>query len=259
MGNLRVAWRGLRLSLHVLLGLVLTVVLSRKDKATGEYRHNRKIVSWWLRRVCTILNVQQNVFGERPKPPALLVSNHISWLDITVLGGLVETSFLSKAEVRDWPIVGWLAAAAETLFIKRGGGEAGGITEQIAQRMNRQQLLVLFPEGTTGEGKEIRKFFSRLFGSVVEAEKPSPVVPILLRYHQSGEHDAIAPFVGEQSLGENLLGLMRRPKTQVEIHFLDALQLPMGSRKEVANAARDAMVSCLEARSANPTDATAST
>jgi 1-acyl-sn-glycerol-3-phosphate acyltransferase len=223
---------------HLLTGVVLTLALARRDKTSGEYRHNPNVVSWWHDRLLQILGVEVEVRGEMPSA-GLLVSNHVSWLDIEVLGALTHTRFLSKHEVREWPVVGWLAAAAGTLFIKRGGGQAGSIADTISRHIDRRGLLTLFPEGTTTDGREVRPFFSRLFGAAVESR--AIVVPVCLRYHVDGEFDPLAPYTDDQNLFANLFGLMRRAETRVQVTFLPALNPAGKDRKTLAEEARQAI------------------
>ena len=130
----RVARRVFLLTLHVLVGIIVTPLAVRR-RQDGTLRTNPQVTSWWHKRVADILGVTVTVAGHRPVPPALLASNHVSWLDIVVLGGLTHTDFLSKYEVRGWPVIGWLSARAGTLFIRRGSGEAASISEQIAERL----------------------------------------------------------------------------------------------------------------------------
>jgi 1-acyl-sn-glycerol-3-phosphate acyltransferase len=238
----RLAWRLIRLLGHILTGVVLTLVLARRDKTSGEYRHNPNVVSWWHDRLLQILGVEVEVRGDLPSS-ALLVANHVSWLDIEVLGALTHTRFLSKHEVREWPIIGWLAAAAGTLFIKRGGGQAGSISETISRHMDERGLLTLFPEGTTTNGSDVRPFFSRLFGAAVETR--ATVIPVCLRYHVDGERDPLAPFIDDQSLVDNLLALMRRAETHVQVSFLPALDPAGKDRKTIAEEARQAIRTAL--------------
>ena len=115
MSRLRIAWRGSRLVLHVVIGIVLTPLVMRRDPATRVWRTSPAITSWWHGRVARILRLEISTSGFRPQAPALMVANHVSWLDIIVLGHLTPTCFLSKHEVRGWPVIGWLARAAGTL------------------------------------------------------------------------------------------------------------------------------------------------
>ncbi len=245
----RIALRTLLLSLHILLGLILTpLVLSRHPG--GVLRTHPRIESWWHNRVADILGVRITVAGYRPQAPAFLVANHISWLDIIVLGALTPTDFLSKYEVRRWPLIGWLAACAGTLFIRRGNGEAAQITEQISKRLRDNGMLTVFPEGTTTDGTLVRPFFSRLFAAPIDTR--TDVVPVAVRYHINGHHDPVAPYTDDQSLGENLRGLITRDKTEVMVIFGEPITLSGHSRKQVADEARNAIIMALHSHEQTP-------
>ena len=250
---LRQARRALLILVHLLIGSALTLLVARKDRATGIYHHNPYLVSWWHGRLLRILGIAVEVVGHRPTAPALLVSNHISWLDIPVLGALVHTSFLSKEEVRRWPVVGWLASAAGTLFIQRGSGQASAITRGITERLDTEGLLTLFPEGTTTDGRDVRPFFSRLFAAAIETG--SQVVPVSLRYHVDGEFDELAPYIGDQSLVDNMFRLWKRPRSQVRVTFGRPLDMRNMDRRTAAETARNAIRQSLPlvaVASANP-------
>lgn len=244
MTGMRVFWRGSRLVIHILLGLLLTPLVARRNPHTGEKRTDPQITSWWHGRVARILKLEITHSGNVPQPPMLMVANHVSWLDIIVLGHLTPTRFLSKHEVREWPVIGWLAARAGTLFIRRGGGQASAISQTIGDCLAGDGLLTLFPEGTTTDGREVRPFFSRLFAASIDTG--TPIVPTSIRYHQQGELDLIAPYIGEQSLGENMLGLLRRPRNQVHVHFGAPIEHKGMDRKTLAGLARKAIVESLE-------------
>jgi lyso-ornithine lipid O-acyltransferase len=242
LSGARIVWRASRLILHLLLGLLLTPLVTRRQ-ANGERRTDPLVTSWWHGRVARILKLEITHSGQTPQPPALIVSNHVSWLDIIVLGHLTPTCFLSKSEVRGWPVIGWLAARAGTLFIKRGGGQAASIGEAIGGRLQHDGLLTLFPEGTTTDGRDVRPFFSRLFAASIDTG--TPIVPTSIRYHIDGHFDAVAPYIDDQTLGANMLGLMRRPRNQVHVHFGTPIECANVDRKTLAETARKAIVSSL--------------
>ena len=244
MSRLRIAWRGSRLVIHIIVGILITPLVIRRDPLTRQWRTNPYVTSWWHGRVASILRLEITTSGYRPQSPALIVSNHVSWLDIIVLGHLTPTSFLSKHEVREWPVIGWLATAAGTLFIRRGGGQASLISQAIGDRLASDGLLTLFPEGTTTDGRDVRPFFSRLFGAAIDTG--TPIVPTSLRYHVRGEHDPIAPYTDQQSLAENLLGLMKRPCNQVHVHFADPVHHKGMDRKSLAEHTRKVIVQSLK-------------
>jgi 1-acyl-sn-glycerol-3-phosphate acyltransferase len=240
---IRVTRRLLLLAVHVLCGALLAPLILTRH-AGGPSRTHPYVTAWWHNRLADILGVRITLSGHRPRPPALLVSNHVSWLDIIVLGGLTSTDFLSKYEVRNWPVIGWLAARSGTLFIRRGTGEAGTISQQIAQRLREDGLLTLFPEGTTTDGSEVRPFFSRLFAAAIDTG--TDVVPVALRYHIGGAFDPVAPYTDQQSLVANLQGLLIREHTEVHVAFTEPIAHAGHTRRQVAELARGAIVSALE-------------
>jgi len=243
MDVMRVLQRVLLLTLQVMLGMLLTpLVLSGR---TGNGLHtSARVTSWWHNRVADILGIRITVSGPRPEAPALLVSNHVSWLDIVVLGGLINTDFLSKYEVRKWPVIGWLAARSGTIFIRRGSHEAAEVNEQIGGRLRHQGIFTLFPEGRTTEGREVRPFFSRLFAGAIDTH--TDVIPVTLRYHIDGNHDPIAPYTDNQSITQNLRGLITRDHTEVNVVFGQPIPFDGHTRKEMAALARDAILETLQ-------------
>ena len=103
----------------------------------------------------------------RPAPQAAyLVSNHISWLDVLVIGSIRPVCFLAKSEISQWPLIGYLARRAGTLFIKRGQGVQSA-TRAVTDCLRHGHSVVVFPEGTTSDGSQVKPFYPRLF-SVVE-------------------------------------------------------------------------------------------
>lgn len=242
MSRWQIVSRIAALALHIVAGLILTPLFTAR--AGDEARRTApSVTSWWHNRLADILGMGITVSGPRPQAPVMLASNHVSWLDIVVLGGLTPTVFLSKSEVRGWPVVGWLAARAGTLFIRRGEGQAGSVTEQIARKLNGGAMLTLFAEGTTTEGREVRTFFPRLFAAAVETG--TPVMPVTLRYHVDGEFDGVAPYVDEQSLADNLGGLLRRRHTQVHVVFGIPVDSSGMDRKAVARQAHAQVAAAL--------------
>ena len=243
MHLLRIPWRTVLIMLHLLAGVLLVPVATRRN--SGSRRQvDWRIVRWWHHRLLRILNLRIEVHGEPPAPPALVVANHVSWLDITVLGYLLPTAFLSKAEVRRWPLIGWLAMRMGTLFIRRGSGQSAQIRGAIAERLRHGSMLALFPEGTTSDGRSVRPFFSRLFAAAIEAG--APVAPVALRYRVDGHHDPVAPYTGDQTLLANLLGLLGRPGSTIEVHFLPLLASANSDSKTLATRAREAIVTVVE-------------
>ncbi len=242
MELIRSARRILLLAFHVLLGLLLAPLVLSVRPGEGLRTHPG-VKSWWHNRAADILGLGITVSGPRPRAPALLVSNHVSWLDVAVLGGLTHTDFLSKSEVRRWPVIGWLAARSGTLFIRRGKNETLAVSEQIGRRLSNGGLLTLFPEGRTTWGREVRPFFPRLFAAAIDTG--TDVVPVTLRYHIDGEFDPLAPYTDNQFILHNLRRLLRRKRTQVNVIFGQPIRLDGHTRKEIAELAHDAVLAAL--------------
>jgi 1-acyl-sn-glycerol-3-phosphate acyltransferase len=207
------------LLLHVLLGLAIVFLgFPRHPKGPlGDLR--RAVVRAWLRGVTRIFGLRIQVRGRASGDAALVVSNHISWLDIPVLGGLCDIVFLSKAEVRRWPLVGSLATRTGTLYIQRGGKNAANeAADVITFSLIRGQSVLVFPEGTTTHGETVHRFHPRLFAAAQLSERP--VQPVGLRYLDThGERHRFAPWVDDAPLHTHVWRLLGERHVQVEVIF----------------------------------------
>lgn len=170
---------------------------------------------------CLGLRIRQQ--GAPATGPALLVSNHISWSDIPVLGGTVPLRFLSKAEVGRWPVIGWLARQAGTLFIVRGGGRAREARQEIATTLCGGQSVLIFPEGTTSTGLTVLPFHSRLLQAAADANVA--IQGISIAYTRQGRPDHLAPFIGDDEFQSHLLRLLRQPAVDVTVVFHPPAQI----------------------------------
>lgn len=154
----------------------------------------------------------QGTFSDRP---VLYVSNHISWSDIPVLGGQVPLRFLSKAEVGRWPVIGWLATQAGTLFIQRGSGNASQARHEIASTLLSGQSVLVFPEGTTTAGVTVLPFHNRLLHAAVDAGMD--IQPLSIGYLRNGQADHLAPFIGDDEFQHHLIRMLRQPAVEVGV------------------------------------------
>jgi len=242
--SLRASVRLLRLVGHLLIGTLLLLGFTLLRLLGRPLRSVPAVVRWWHQRVLPILGIEiAEVHGE-PAMNTLIVSNHVSWIDIPVLGSLIETDFLSKAEVREWPLIGWMSAQAGTLFIKRGGNQTTDLSEQIEARVRAGKPVVIFAEGTTSEGWQVRRFFPRLLGAAQQAGVA--VQPVALRYGTNAAPDEIAPFVGDDSLVPHGWQVLRQPRIRVEVHFLEPIASEGVDRRTLATQCRHAVASALE-------------
>lgn len=205
---------------------------------------------YWSRRLMSLCGISLAVQGEPLlQGPVLWVANHVSWIDIFVLNSVRATSFIAKSEIRKWPLIGWLAAGAGTLFIERGQRHAvHAMGESVRARFAQGAAVGLFPEGTTSEGDTVRPFHASLFEPARAAGVP--VQPVVLRFLQHGQRSPLAAFVGEETLAANLWRVLGATGLSVQVEFLSPVptHTPEGSpptRLELSSLARDAIAARL--------------
>jgi 1-acyl-sn-glycerol-3-phosphate acyltransferase len=170
----------------------------------------RRSLRVFARGVLFLCGVRLEPQGDAAFPsPCLVVSNHISWLDIFVLQALESITFVAKSDIGDWPVVGPLVTASGTLYIERGRRSA--IKEVMAkaqQEFDRGARIMFFPEGTTSNGKQVLKFHANFFALV--EERPSlPIRPLSLRYLQHGRPTTIPAYIDDMNLVESIVTIMR--------------------------------------------------
>ena len=241
MSRLRRYGRVARVLAVVSLGLGMASIFGVMEqlRLNSTMDRRQRWSQFFMKRLSNALPFQVTVFGERPATPMLWVSNHVSWTDIALLGQLTPLSFLSKAEVRGWPVAGWLAAKAGSLFIRRGAGDSQQIREQMTGHLRQQHSLMMFPEGTTTDGRSVRTFHGRLLSAAIDSEVS--LQPVAIRYLREGEPDAIAPFIGDDDLLSHLLRLFSHEQAQVEIHLLEPIVCQQQERAALAFRAQEAI------------------
>ena len=243
--HLRRVPRVIRVVLYLLRGFVLAFLLG------AFWSPYRPVVlaakQRWCRHFLRILGVELTVTGSRVEAPVFLVSNHVSWLDIPVIASQRHLYFLSKAEVGDWPLIGTLARAMGTLFIKRGSGESVRKAQEIAGRLQGHTVLV-FPEGTTTDGSSLRRFFPQLFDAPLLAGVP--VQPLAVRYLDNmGAPDRGLAFIGDDEFHHHLWAMLLRQKIRVRLHFCTPLDGEGMDRKQLCAQAYERLEGQLKVQS----------
>lgn len=185
---------------------------------------NTRYIQYFCRRLCKVFNLEVQVHGTIPREPALWVSNHISWLDVAVLGSGARVFFLSKAEVEKWPILGKLAKSGGTLFIQRGSGDSLRIREQITSFLKQDIPVLFFPEATTTNGHKIKKVHGRLLGAAIEAKRPVQIC-VICYVNQHGKIDETVPFIGEITFAEHVQCVLEMPKVTAHLMTLPAISV----------------------------------
>ena len=165
-------------------------------------RERDRRVQLWARAMLERLGVELCIAGTPSEAgPMLLVANHISWLDIVVLHAARHCRFVSKSDVKHWPLIGTLATGAGTLYIERASSrDAMRVVHQMAQALKDGDILAVFPEGTTGDGKAVLPFHANLIQAAISAH--APVQPVALRFvvGNSGAPSRAASYIGDESL-----------------------------------------------------------
>ena len=241
MGRLRRYGRVIHVLCVVGLGLGMASVFGVMErlKLNSTQVRRQRWSQFFMVRLSRALPFRINVFGQLPDTSMLWVSNHVSWTDIALLGQLTPLSFLSKADVRGWPVAGWLAAKAGSLFIRRGAGDSQLIRQQMRHHLSQGLPLLMFPEGTTTDGRCVRTFHGRLLSAAIDSG--AHLQPVAIRYLRDGSTDPIAPFIGDDDLLSHLMRLFSHDTADVEIHLLEPIACLNQERAVLAFRAQQAI------------------
>ena len=237
---LRLPVRVARLGLHLAWGVALAAALF---PLLAEPARQRVVVAW-SRRLLKVLGVRLAAGPAPAARGALLVCNHVSWLDVYAILATRHVHFVSKSEVRDWPVVGWLSAKAGTLFLQRGRrADTARVNQAMHALMQTGEWVAVFPEGTTTDGRGLKRFLPSLLQPAVSLA--CPVLPAALRYRSlEGEPSTAAAYIDKLSLWQSLKRIASQPGLIVELDFAAPLA-PSGHRRELARDAEQAVAGLL--------------
>ena len=204
--------------------------------------HRMAHVGRWSARMLRALGIGLSVRGSVHPGPVLLVANHISWVDILAIDAVQPARFVSKADVKRWPLIGYLVASGGTLFIERERKrDALRVVHQIAEALKEGDIVAVFPEGTTSDGHDVLPFHANLLQAAIATE--APVQPIVLRYRD--ERSAVsqaAAYVGDTSLLASMWATVMAEGLVAEV-FVDAAQSTRhADRRALAEHLRDGIV-----------------
>jgi 1-acyl-sn-glycerol-3-phosphate acyltransferase len=242
MIRLRLAWRLARVIVHLLAGLATCALVfpwaSRRLRDAATRR--------WSRRLLAICNVRVEAApGSAALEHALFVANHVSWLDIFVLNSLHPCRFVAKAEIRKWPLLGWLAAAAGTVFIARGNRrELRHIFKGIVSVLEQGERVAFFPEGTVGAQGSVLPFHANLFEAAIDADVA--LQPCALAYldEAGGWHRGV-DYTGDVTFTDSIVTILKGPPVRARVACLAPLEGTGAHRRELAQAAQDAIQAAL--------------
>jgi len=227
--NYRIA----RLFLHLLTGLAGSALVFPFVGRNGRLAIFRR----WSRTLLAILAVRVQVQGTAPierHAPTMLLSNHVSWLDIFVIASIVPSRFIAKSEIRRWPVVGWLIARQGTLFIERGRRrDTARINDNVNEALAKGYCVAVFPEGMTTDGTEVKAFHASLLQPIVHAH--GIAAPVALRYATpDGGIDDVPAYTGERTLWDSVRLIASSQAILAEVRFLPLVPAVGKHRRDLA-------------------------
>ena len=241
------------LPLFRLLGLVGLALLMAPAQVAAiglKLKAANRIPMMFHRGVMRIFGISVTTEGEmRTERPTLFVGNHISYLDIFVIGGVIEGSFVAKAEVAGWPVAGFLAKLQRTIFVQRERrASAGAQRDMLQRRLDEGVNVILFPEGTSHDGARVLPFKSALFAPAEREAggRPIAVQPMSLAYVTmdglplTRAQRAAVAWYGDMGLLPHIWTFLKASRTQAVIRFHEPATIAdHGNRRLLARACHE--------------------
>ncbi|MBC7416008.1 MAG: 1-acyl-sn-glycerol-3-phosphate acyltransferase [Herminiimonas sp.] len=242
------AWRLTRVGLHLGLGLFQCAVLFPRISPAARQARVRR----WSAQLLTICKVRFEILDQRdPGAPdfagqrALVVSNHVSWLDIFVINAMQPCRFVAKSDIRDWPVLGYLCAQANTIFISRGSPRDVRRTfKHLVGSIEAGERVAFFPEGTTAAQGTLLPFHANLFEAAIDAAVP--IQPLALRYvDAAGALYAGVNYIDDVSFAQSMMTILRGPPVRAQILLLPLVASDGASRRVLAAATHGRIAAAL--------------
>lgn len=232
-----------RMALHLLAGMLICAVVFPWVGVERRNTHIRR----WSRQLLAICNVSvQLAPGSAPAlEHGVIVCNHVSWLDIFVINALFPCRFVAKAEIRSWPLAGWLVAKAGTVFIARGSKrDLRNIFKGLVHALKEGQRVAFFPEGTTAAQGTLLPFHANLFEAAVDGKVQ--VQPFALTYADpAGQPHPAVDFIGDMTFAQSVVNILDGKPVRARLALLAPIDGAGAHRRELAQAAHDAIGAAL--------------
>ena len=233
-----------RLLVHLCYALALAGLLFPRLPIRIRLRLEQR----WNKTLMSILNVNIRLHGVAPDLAVqnlMLVSNHVSWLDVYLLNALRPAQFVSKIEVRSWPVIGWLASKTGTLFIDRTKRhDTARVNHELSENLSNGGCVAVFPEGTTSNGTMLRHFHASLLQPAIHSQ--SQVWPVAIRYSQADGSLNMAPaYVDDLTFMDSLFLILSQTIIYAEVKFVAPIDAQGMTRRELASEAEQAIAGLL--------------
>jgi 1-acyl-sn-glycerol-3-phosphate acyltransferase len=223
------------LAWHVLVHLPVVLLLIAIGDG-GATAH--AAIRWWARGLLRVFGMRVRGQGTPVPGGTMFVANHVSWIDIMALHSQHMMGFIAKAEIRRWPVVGWITSHGETIYLHRGNAHSlGDVMAEMADRLRAGRAVAAFPEGGTRDGRGLGPFHARIFTAAVAAD--ATVQPVALCFGERCEAQATVAFADGESFMGNFLRLLGEPARPVTVCFLEPiLHAEHEGRRGIATLAR---------------------
>ena len=221
----------LKIIFHILLVIPLCLFIFVSSKI-----HQDRVIQFWCKRLLSIFEVEVELIGAREnlfnQKKYLMVSNHISWLDIIVIQSIKPSIFVAKSDVASWPLFGWVAQMTGTIFIKRD--KVSDIKKALKKMKRRliKRSVCIFPEGTSTNGRYVLSFKSNLFQSSIDSNKS--ILPISISYREGNAYTDKVAFIDDMSLIDSIVKIKNGNQIKVIVDVMQPIR-PRGNRKELAS------------------------
>lgn len=230
-----------RLTVHLIrgffIGFFIFPLISKHSK--------RNHVQRWSRQLLLLFNVQINMNSCDVIPSSVIISNHVSWMDIFVINSLAPCRFVAKADIASWPLLGWLVKQGGTIFISRGNkADLRRIYQHLIEQIQAGERVAFFPEGATSTQGTLLPFHANLFEAAVHTKVP--IQPLALRYlNSAGELHPAVDYAGNTTFVTSLMNVLRNDEIVIELNGLDCIATEGVHRRELANKSRKSIAMAL--------------
>ncbi|MBC3917792.1 1-acyl-sn-glycerol-3-phosphate acyltransferase [Undibacterium sp. CY18W] len=236
-----IVWHFFRVFIHLMAGLLTCAVVF---PFVHDDRRDYLVRRWSVKllAICTVDVAFKDKSEGAVNASAMIVSNHISWLDIFVINTLHPCHFVAKSDIRNWPLLGWLCEKAGTIFLVRGRQrDVRRIYEGLVHQIQAGKRIAFFPEGTTTSQGNVLSFHANLFEAAIEAHVP--VQPFVVRYLDAqGQFHSAADFIGDMTFAESMRIILLAPRMTAELVRLPTIPTDGAHRRDVARLARAAVM-----------------
>lgn len=239
--RLRAAYRLLRCGLHIVRAVAICLTIFPFIDAAARMAH----VGRWNIRLLALLGITVRPSGTPNAGATLFIANHVSWLDIAAIIAVQPMRFVSKADVRGWPVIGWLVACGGTLFIERTRrSDARRVVHLVAEALRAGDAIAMFPEGTTSDGHGVLPFHANLLQAAIATELP--VQAIALRFSDAqGPVSTAAAYAGDTTLMQSLWAVVSASDLTAHLVFLPPITTQGLERRALADGLRQDIVAQL--------------